>query len=62
MQVLIWFDYLSIFVDAGEFLVMVDDVATPSNLSVAPMEYEELEKALFDVNVSQRSCEKEPSK
>jgi hypothetical protein len=38
MQVLIWFDYLSIFVDAGEISVMADDVVTPSNLSVAPVE------------------------
>jgi hypothetical protein len=36
MQVLIWFDYLSIFVDAGEILVMVDDVTTPSNPLVTP--------------------------
>jgi hypothetical protein len=34
----IWFDYLSIFVDAGEILIMADDVATPSNLSVALVE------------------------
>jgi hypothetical protein len=38
MKVLIWFGYLSVFVDAGEILVMVDDVATPSNPPVAPVE------------------------
>ncbi len=53
MQVPIWFDYLSIFVDAGEILVMADDVTTPSNPPVAPMEQEELEEALLNVNVSQ---------
>jgi hypothetical protein len=38
MQVPIWFGYLSVFVDACEILVMADDVATPSNPPVAPME------------------------
>jgi hypothetical protein len=57
MQVPIWFDYLSIFVDAGEILVIVDDVATPSNPLVAPVEQEELEEASLDVNVFQRSHE-----
>jgi hypothetical protein len=33
---------------------MADDVVTPSNLSVAPVEEEELEEALFNVNVTQR--------
>ncbi len=56
------FDYLSVFVDAGEILVMADDVATPSNLPVAPVEQEELEEASLEVNVSQRPCEEEPSK
>jgi hypothetical protein len=32
---------------------MANDVATPSNPPVAPMEQEELEEALFDVNVFQ---------
>jgi hypothetical protein len=41
---------------------MVDDVATPSDSPVAPVEKEKFEKAPFDVNVSQRSCEKKPSK
>jgi hypothetical protein len=53
MQVLIWFSYPSGFVDAGESVVMVDDVAMPSNLPVAPVEREKLEKVPFDVNVSQ---------
>jgi hypothetical protein len=38
MQVPIWFSYLLVFVDAGEILVMVDDVATPSNPPIAPVE------------------------
>jgi hypothetical protein len=49
------------FVDAGEILVMADDVATPSNPPVAPIEQEELEEVLLDVNVSQRPHEKKPS-
>jgi hypothetical protein len=51
-----------IFVDAGENLVMADDVATPLNPLVAPIKEEELEEAPLDVNVSQRSREEEPSK
>ncbi len=62
MQVPIWFGYLSVFVDAGEILVMVDDVVTPSNPPVAPMEQEELEEASFDVNVFQRSHEEKLSR
>jgi hypothetical protein len=62
MQMPIWFGYLSIFVDVGEILIMADDVATPSNLPVAPVEQEEFEAASFDVNVSQRPCEEEPSR
>ncbi len=56
-----WFDYLSNCVDANENFVMADDVM-PSNPSVAPVENEELEEAPLDVNVSQRSREKKPSK
>jgi hypothetical protein len=46
---------------------MVDDVVTPSNPPVAPVDKEELEEAPFnevalEVNVSQRSREEEPSK
>jgi len=62
MQVPNYFGYLSIFVDAGENLVMVDDVATPSNPRVAPIEQEELEEAPLDVNVSQRLREEESSR
>jgi hypothetical protein len=51
-----------VFVDAGENLVMVDDVITPSNPLVSLVEKEELEEALLDVNVSQRSREEGPSK
>jgi len=49
-----------VFVDVYENLVMTDDVVTPSNLPVSLVEKEKLEEASFDVNVSQRSCEKEP--
>jgi hypothetical protein len=38
MQVLIWFGYPLVFVDAGEIFVMADDVATFSNPPVAPIE------------------------
>jgi hypothetical protein len=46
---------------------MADDVVTPSNPPVAPVDKEELEEAPFDkvaleVNVSQGPCEKEPSR
>jgi hypothetical protein len=58
MQVPTCFDYLSVFVEAGENLVMADDVATPSNPPIAPIEKEELEETPFDVNVSQRLREK----
>ncbi len=62
----------SVFVDAGDNLIMADDVATPSNPPVATVDKEELEEATLDgtpldevaleVNVSQRSREEEPSK
>jgi hypothetical protein len=55
------FGYPSIFVDACENLVMADDVVTPSNPPVTPVENEELEEAPLDVNVFQRSHEEEPS-
>jgi hypothetical protein len=44
---------LLVFVDAGENLVMADDVATPSNPLVSLVEKEELEKTPLDMNVSQ---------
>jgi hypothetical protein len=62
MQVPIWFGYLSVFVDAGDILVMVNDVATPSNPPVALVEHEEFEEAPLDVNVYQRMCKEEPSR
>jgi hypothetical protein len=62
MQMPIWFGYLSVFVDAGEILVMVNDVATPSNPSVALVEQEEFEEMTLDVNVSQWLREEEPSR
>jgi hypothetical protein len=37
---------------------MADDVVTPLNPPVAPVEKEELEKTLLDVNVFQPSCNK----
>jgi len=41
---------------------MADDVATPSNPLVAPVDKEEPEEAPLDVNVSQRPREEEPSR
>jgi hypothetical protein len=57
----------SIFVDAGDNLVMANDVATPSNPSVIVVDKEKLEEATLDevaleVNVSQRPREEEPSR
>ncbi len=63
---------LSVFVDAGDNLVMADDVATPSNPLVAAIDKEKLEEAtlngtpfdevVLEVNVSQRPRKEEPSK
>ncbi len=39
---------------------MTDDVATPSNPPVAPVEQEELEEALLDMIVYQQSREEAP--
>jgi hypothetical protein len=52
-----YFDYPLVFVDTCEDLVMADDVATPSNLPVVPIEKEELEEASLDMNVFQQSRE-----
>jgi len=41
-------------------LVMADDDALPSNPPVAPVQQEELEETLLDLNVSQRPREEEP--
>jgi len=57
-----WFGYLSDFVDASENLVMVNNVAMPSDPPVAPVEKEELEETSFDVNVFQWLCEEDSSK
>jgi hypothetical protein len=57
MQMPIFFGYPLVFVDAGENLVMADDVATPLNPLVAPIEKEELEEAPLNMNVSKRSRE-----
>jgi hypothetical protein len=61
-----------IFVDAGDNLVMADDVATLSNPPIATVDKEELEKVTLDetpfdeialeVNVSQWSREEKPSR
>ncbi len=51
MQMLIWFGYPSVFVNAGEILIMTNDVATLSNPPVTPVEQEELEEVSLDVNV-----------
>jgi hypothetical protein len=53
---------LLVFVNAGENLVMADDVTTPSNPLVSLLEKEELEEAPLDMNVSQWLHEEEPSK
>jgi len=51
-----------VFVDAGENLVMADEIVTPSNPSVAPVEQKEFEEIPLEVNVSQWPHEEEPSK
>jgi hypothetical protein len=53
---------LLVFVDVSENLAMVNDVVTPSNPPVSLVEKEELEETPFDMNVSQWSCEEEPSR
>jgi hypothetical protein len=62
----------SIFVDAGDNLVMVDDVTTPLNLLVVAVDKEKFEEATLDrtpldevtleVNVSQWPYEEESSR
>jgi hypothetical protein len=51
-----------VFIDASENLVMADNVATPLNPSIAPIEQKELEEVPLEVNVSQRLCKEEPSR
>jgi len=51
-----------VFVNAGENLVMADDVVTPLNPPISLVEKEGLEEAPLVMNVSQRSCKEEPSK
>jgi len=53
---------LLVFVDAGENLIMADDVIMPLNLPVSLVKKEELEEAPHDMNVSQWSHEKESSR
>jgi hypothetical protein len=49
-----------VFVDACEDSIMSDDVVTPLNPPVAPIEEEEFEEASLDVNVSQWSHDEDP--
>jgi hypothetical protein len=51
-----------VFVNVSEDLIMVDDVATPSNLTIVPVEEEELEEVSLDMNVSQWLHKEELSK
>ncbi len=51
-----------VFVDASEDSIMANDVATPSNLLIVPVEEEEFEETPLDVNVSQWLCKEEPSR
>ncbi len=53
---------LLVFVDVGENLVMADDVTTPSNPPVSLVGKEKLKEASLNVNVSEQSHEKEPSR
>jgi hypothetical protein len=41
-----------VFVHVSENLIMADDVITPSNIPITPVEEEELKEALLDMNVS----------
>ncbi len=43
-------------------LVMADDDVMPSNPPVTPVQQEELEEALLDLNVSQRPRKEKPPK
>jgi hypothetical protein len=51
-----------VFIDACEDSIMADDVVMPSNPLIVSVEEEELHETSFDVNVSQRSCEKKSLK
>jgi len=42
-----------VFINASENLVMADNVATPLNPSITPIEQKELEEVPLEVNVSQ---------
>jgi hypothetical protein len=62
MQMPNCFGYFSVFVDACENVIMVDDVTTPSNPPVTPIEKEDIKETPFNVNVFIWSCEEKPSK
>ncbi len=49
-----------VFVDAGEDLIMADDVVTPLNPLITHVEKEELQEPSLDVNVSQWLHNEEP--
>ncbi len=49
-----------VFIDVNEDSFMADDVITPLNPLIAPVEEEKFEETLLDVNVSQRLCDEEP--
>jgi len=51
-----------VFVDAYENLVIVNNIVTPLNPSVAPVKQEKLEEVLLEVNVSQRPHKEELSR
>jgi hypothetical protein len=46
-----------VFINAGEDLIMADDVVTLLNPPIAPVKKEEFEETSLDVNVPQWSCE-----
>jgi len=51
-----------VFINASEDLIMVDDIVTPLNPQVEPLEKEDFKEAPLNMNVSQRSREKKPSR
>jgi hypothetical protein len=55
MQIPNCFSYFLVFIVVGENVIMVDDVDTPLNPPVVPVEKEELEKTSVNMNVSQWS-------
>jgi hypothetical protein len=62
MQIPNCFSIPWVFVDAGKYSIMADDVVTPSNPPIMPIEEEELEETPLDMNVSQQLREEESSR